>query len=162
VLFDGDALYVGVICRDREPKAIVATQLARDADLDVDDHVTIVLDPFSDNRNGFFFQTNAVGARTDGQIANNQESLSFDWDGIWDVATERGDQGWTAEFAIPFKTLRFKPNQTWGFNVERVIKRKLGTSAGPRPVRTSGSIRRRFDVRPSASGGDEGVGGPTG
>ena len=56
VLFDNNALYIGVICRDRSTNAIVSTQLTRDANLDVDDRITIVLDPFFDHRNGFFFQ----------------------------------------------------------------------------------------------------------
>jgi hypothetical protein len=84
-----------------------------------------VLDPFFDQRNGFFFQVNPAGARTDGQISNNQERLTYNWDGIWNASARRTEDGWAAEIAIPFKTLRFKPGQTtWGFNVERTIKRK--------------------------------------
>jgi hypothetical protein len=125
VLFTDTALYVGAVCHDRSPGRIVATQLSRDADLDVDDRLTIVLDPFLDHRNGFFFQVNAAGARADGQVSNNSESLSRDWDGIWNAVARITDEGWIAEIEIPFKTLRFKPGQsTWGFNVERQIKRR--------------------------------------
>jgi hypothetical protein len=125
VLFTDTALYIGAVCHDRSPGDIIATQLSRDADLDVDDRLTIVLDPFFDHRNGFFFQVNAAGARADGQVANNAESLSRDWDGIWNAVVRITDEGWTAEIEIPFKTLRFKPGQsTWGFNVERQIKRR--------------------------------------
>jgi len=125
VFYDQDNLYLGIVCHDREPTAVVSTQLARDSDLDVDDHVTVVLDPFFDQRNGFFFQVNPAGARTDGQISNNQERLTYNWDGIWNASARRTGDGWAAEIAIPFKTLRFKPGQTtWGFNVERTIKRK--------------------------------------
>ena len=85
----------------------------------------IVLDPFFDQRNGFFFQVNPSGARADGQVSNNAEELNSDWDGIWNAAARRTESGWQAEIAIPFKTLRFKPEQTtWGLNVERQIKRK--------------------------------------
>jgi len=125
VVFTETALYIGAVCRDRSPRDIVATQLSRDADLDVDDRLTIVLDPFLDHRNGFFFQVNAAGARTDGQVSNNSESLSRDWDGIWNAAARITDDGWIAEVEIPFKTLRFKPDQSqWGFNIERQIKRR--------------------------------------
>jgi len=125
VLITDGALYIGAVCRDRSPGGIVATQLSRDADLDVDDRLTIVLDPFFDHRNGFFFQVNAAGARADGQVSNNAESLSRDWDGIWNAVARITDEGWIAEIEIPFKTLRFKPGQsTWGFNVERQIKRR--------------------------------------
>jgi hypothetical protein len=56
VLFTETALYIGAVCHDRSPREIIATQLSRDADLDVDDRLTIVLDPFFDHRNGFFFR----------------------------------------------------------------------------------------------------------
>jgi hypothetical protein len=125
LVYDDDALYVAVECHDRTARDIVATQLTRDAELDVDDYVMIVLDPFFDHRNGFFFQVNPSGARSDGQVSNNAEELNSDWDGIWNAAARRTESGWQAEIAIPFKTLRFKPEQTtWGLNVERQIKRK--------------------------------------
>src|SRR5438445_13488116 len=54
VLFDADNLYFGIRCHDRTPSAIVSTQLARDADLEADDRITVVIDPFFDHRNGFF------------------------------------------------------------------------------------------------------------
>src|SRR5258706_2212936 len=124
VLFDADNLYFGIKCYDRTPSAIVSTQLARDADLEVDDRVTVVIDPFFDHRNGFFFVVNPAGARADGQISNNAEELSFEWDGIWDARTRITEEGWVAEIVIPLKSLRFKPGlAVWGFNVERQIKR---------------------------------------
>jgi hypothetical protein len=125
VLHDSEAIYFGILCSDRTPDGIVSTQLTRDAELDVDDYVAVVLDPFFDKRNGFFFVINPAGARTDGQISNNSEHTSLDWDGIWNAAARKSAQGWTAEIVIPYKTLRFKPGQTtWGLNVERQIKRR--------------------------------------
>ena len=41
--------------------------------LDVDDNISVVIDPFFDQRNGFFFDVNPAGARADGQISNNAE-----------------------------------------------------------------------------------------
>ena len=124
VLFDADYLYFGIFCHDTAPSGIVATQLARDADLEVDDRIVIVLDTFFDQRNGFFFSVNPVGARVDGQISNNAEDLSREWDGIWDARARITSEGWVTEIRIPFKTLRFKSDPTvWGLNVERQIKR---------------------------------------
>jgi hypothetical protein len=141
VLYDSDAIYFGIRCLDRTPAAIVATQLTRDAELEVDDYVAVVLDPFFDRRNGFFFMVNPAGARADGQIANNAEHISLDWDGIWNAAARKDDQGWTVEVSIPFKTLRFKPGQTtWGLNIERQIRRRNETD------RWSGARR---DIWPS-------------
>ncbi len=135
VMFDASNLYFGITCFDREPRAIVSTQLTRDAELDVDDRIRIVIDPFLDSRNGFFFETNPAGARVDGQIANNSEDASRDWDGIWTAVARMSEAGWVAEIAIPFKTLRFKPGQsTWGLNIERTIKRRreIARWASPR------------------------------
>jgi uncharacterized protein DUF5916/cellulose/xylan binding protein with CBM9 domain len=172
VLYNDDALYIGILSQDRSPREIVSTQLTRDANLDVDDRITVVLDPFFDHRNGFFFQINPAGARSDGQVSNNSESLSLDWDGIWDAAARITDDGWIAEIAIPFKTLRFKPGQSvWGFNVERQIKRRQETDrwAAPRQNIWIGNLAEAgrlegldgirqglgLDVRPYVSGGAE-------
>ncbi len=136
VLYTSSTLYVGILCRDRTPSAIVSTQLTRDAELESDDNILVILDPFFDHRNGFFFQVNPSGARVDGQVANNTEHLSLQWDGIWDASARITPEGWTAEIAIPFKTLRFKPGQTvWGFNVERMIKRRNETDRWASPLR---------------------------
>jgi hypothetical protein len=172
VLFDDDFIYIGIVCHETHPRGIVSTQLTRDANLDVDDRVTIVLDPFFDHRNGFFFQVNPSGARTDGQISNNAQSLSRDWDGIWDAAVTRSPDGWTAEIAIPFKTLRFRPDQTvWGFNIERQIKHLFETDrwAAARVTSWIGNLAdagqltglegarqgHGLDIRPYVSGGED-------
>jgi hypothetical protein len=172
VLYTDTALYMAVDCQERSIQGIVSTQLTRDADLDVDDHITVVLDPFLDHRNGFYFQVNPAGARADGQVSNNSESLDHDWDGIWNAAARISDKGWIAEIEIPFKTLRFKPGQsTWGFNVERQITRRQETDrwAAPRQNIWIGNLAEAgrleglegirqglgLDVRPYLSGGEQ-------
>ncbi len=124
VLISEDSLIFGITCFDRSPSSIIATQLIRDAELNVDDNISVVIDPYFDHRNGFFFQINPNGARADGQISNNEEFASLDWDGIWNTHALITGDGWVAEIEIPFKTLRFKPGQpVWGLNIQRVIKR---------------------------------------
>jgi hypothetical protein len=124
VLSDRDRLYVGVVAYDSEPRRVIGTQMARDASLSSDDRIEILLDTFRDQRSAFYFATNPSGALVDGLVASGQ--LNADWDAIWDVRTRRTDQGWIAEFAIPFKSLSFPAGQTvWGFNVARHIYRKL-------------------------------------
>jgi hypothetical protein len=172
VLFTANALYFGIVCHDRTPSGIVSTQLTRDAVLEVDDSIVVILDPFLDNRNGFFFQVNPAGARSDGQVSNNAEELSREWDGIWNAAARITEAGWAAEIEIPFKTLRFKPGQTvWGLNVERRIKRLNETDRWSAPSqdvwisnlseagRLEGLVGihqgRGLDIRPYASAGEE-------
>ena len=125
LLYDEDNLYIGVMCYDAEPRAVLASQMARDASLNADDRLGIVLDTFRDQTNAFHFATNPAGAMVDGLVFANGET-NDDWNGIWIVRTERTDEGWSAEFAIPFKTLSFPPGETvWGFNITRTIQRKL-------------------------------------
>ena len=125
LLYDQDNLYIGVMCHDAEPRRVLASQMARDASLNADDRLTIVLDTFRDQSNAFHFATNPAGALVDGLVFANGETNN-DWDAIWIVRTERTDEGWSAEFAIPFKTLSFPSGETvWGFNISRTIQRKL-------------------------------------
>ena len=123
LLYDDNHLYVGVRCFDTEPDKIVAQVMLRDAELDPDDRVQLVFDTFNDRRNAFFFEVNPNGARGDGLVENSREPFR-DWDGIWYAKARIDDQGWTVEFALPFKTVSFDPSSdTWGFNLERVVRR---------------------------------------
>jgi hypothetical protein len=128
LLHDRDALYVGVTNFDSEPHRVIGTQMQRDANLGSDDRIEILLDTFRDQRSAFYFATNPSGALVDGlAFANGQ--LNTEWDAIWHVRTRRTDEGWVAEFAIPFKSLSFPAGQTaWGFNIARNIYRKLEDS----------------------------------
>lgn len=124
LLYDADNLYVLFRCFDSDPQGILARELQRDADLAGSDRVSFVIDTFHDGRNGFFFETNPAGARRDA-LVEKQRNLRFDWDGVWYVKAGVDDQGWVAEFRIPFKTLSFDPtSSTWGFNASRFIRRK--------------------------------------
>jgi len=125
ILYDEDNLYIGVMCYDSEPDKVLAAQMARDASMNTDDRVEILLDTFHDRTNAFYFATNPNGAFVDGLIFANGET-NDDWDAIWNVRSRRHDQGWSTEFAIPFKSLNFPPDgTTWGFNIARHIQRKL-------------------------------------
>lgn len=123
VLLSESFLYIGVECLDSSPDKIIAKEKRRDAPLDEEDHFTVVLDTYRDKRNGYLFQTNPLAARYDA-LVTGPESTNKDWDGVWDVATHVGDNGWSIEYAIPLKSLRFKAgNSDWGINFRRIIKR---------------------------------------
>ncbi|MBK9708149.1 MAG: carbohydrate binding family 9 domain-containing protein [Acidobacteria bacterium] len=130
LLLDKDNLYVGVICYDSEPDKIVGTQMRRDAPLESDDRIQILLDTFHDRRNAFYFATNPAGALVDGLIIENGRNINYDWNAIWNVRVRHFQSadgaGWSAEFSIPFKSLGFNPGQdVWGFNFSRRIIRKI-------------------------------------
>ena len=137
VLYDDENLYIGVRAFDSEPERVVGRILQRDKIMEKDpffglpmftgdDAVAILLDPFDDNRNAYVFATNPNGAEFDGLLADEGKEFNVDWRGVWEVAGTRTEEGWSAEFRIPLRTLRY-PNDSgepWGFNVFRMIRRK--------------------------------------
>ncbi|MEQ1727886.1 MAG: DUF5916 domain-containing protein [Vicinamibacterales bacterium] len=127
VLFDRDTLYISARCWDTAPpERWVANELRRDTNqLRQNDAFGVILDTFYDRRNGYLFYTNPLGARAD-QAVTDEGNLNPDWNPVWDVRTGRFDGGWTVEMAIPFKSLRYRsgPDQVWGINLRRVIRRK--------------------------------------
>ncbi len=125
LLYDTNNLYIGIMCYDSEPDRVIGSVMGRDAALRSDDRIEIVLDTFHDQRNAFYFATNPAGALVDGLVFANGQSDN-NWDAIWTVRSRRTEQGWSAEFAIPFKSLGFPSERTvWGFNIARNIQRKL-------------------------------------
>lgn len=131
LLYDSEFLYIGVRAFDSAPEKIVAKARQRDSDLDGDDSLALALDTFHDRRHGYYFQVNPLGTQRDGLIApdTNTEATKLeyqaDWDGIWYAAASINETCWTAEVAIPTKTVRFDPRSpTWGFNIQRTIARK--------------------------------------
>jgi hypothetical protein len=129
VLVNPRELVFGIICYDSNPGGIVAFAKTRDFDLELEDHVLIVIDPFQDGRTGYVFAVNPNGARFDGLVSSQGEDVNTDWDGIWEAATSRDSRGWSVEIRIPIKTLSFKQDLTsWGFNIERRVQRLLEVS----------------------------------
>ena len=126
VLFDDEQLYLALRCHDTEPERIVANLMRRDAELDENDYVMLVLDTYGDGRGGFFFATNPLGARWDMLLSDEGRSRNEAWDCIWSCRVNRDEWGWTAEMAIPFSQLRYPANDdaVWGINVGRTIRRK--------------------------------------
>lgn len=125
VVQDERALYFGITCHDTNPKGLITLDMRRDAPLSNDDYVGIYLDTYHDHRNFYYFSTNTVGTRRDG-IVTDAKSYNTAWNGIWEVKTQVTATGWTAEFRIPFSTLRFGGDQpmTWGLQLSRAIRRK--------------------------------------
>src|SRR5437899_7123017 len=126
LLFDRDALYVGVRCDDAMASALIVNDIRKDFTPGEQDTFELLLDTFADRRNGFVFATNPAGARSDTQIANEGRDVNTNWDAVWSVATKVDATGWSAEMRIPFKTLRFERGEgrVWGANFSRRIRRK--------------------------------------
>jgi hypothetical protein len=128
VLAGPRAIVVGIECEQPAETSVVSFSVRRDAALNQEDHVRIVIGPFMDGRSGYVFAVNPSGARYDSIVNPGGESDTSEWDGIWDARTTGGEGGWTAEIWIPFLTLSFNPDlRTWHFNVQRRIQALLET-----------------------------------
>ncbi len=130
-----EALFVAFRCFDPEPDQLSAAITSRDGELRDDDSVTLLLDTFDDGRRAYFFATNTLGVQQDGKVADNGRVVDLKWDASWFSAASKTEEGWTAEFAIPFEILKFRggENTTWGINAHRSVPRRLETSmwSGP-------------------------------
>jgi len=129
--YTADSLYVGVVCYDENPESIISSSNKRDSDLNEEDSFRLVIDTFQSEQDGFVFGTNPSGIEYDGQIASTEMSrfgsggFNMNWDTSWNVVSRVHDRGWSAEFEIPFKSLRYGSAeiQDWNINFQRNIRR---------------------------------------
>ncbi len=129
VLVSSDVIIVGISCYDDDPAGIVSYSMARDTELDEEDHVVLIFDTFRDGRSGYAFAVNPAGSRFDGLIIEQGEDVNSNWDAIWEAGTSTDENGWYAEVRIPVNSLGFRPGlDSWGFNVERRVQRLQETS----------------------------------
>lgn len=169
-LFTRNALVFGIRCDYPPATKVVAFARERDASLEREDHVRLVLDTFRDGRSGYVFAVNANGSRYDALVTNNGEGENSSWDTAWEAATARTESGWTVEIRIPVKSLLFKPGLTqWGFNVQRRVQAFQETDRWANPsqdIKVTQTSRAgvlaglpRFDlglgtsIRPALTGG---------
>jgi len=151
VAMTNKTLYISVVCYDNEPHKIVVSDSRRDADLNDEDSFLFIIDTYNDQQNGFLFGTNSNGMEYDAQIdregigifsVNRQQGgviggTNLNWDAAWDVKTKTGSFGWSAEFAIPLRSIRFNSgdNKTWGINFQRNISKRTETTFwAPLPI----------------------------
>ena len=124
VAYDDDALYLAARFFDRQPDKVVAKVLRRNDVSFGEDGFTVTLDPYDQGRSGYAFDVNPNGMRSEA-IYVDADRQNWDWEGIWDAAARRDEEGWTAEVAIPMKTLSFDPaRDSWGINFTRWLGRR--------------------------------------
>jgi hypothetical protein len=150
LFYDERKIYFGFKCYESEPKKIIGRLDTHDARTN-SDSVNIFLDPYGDRRTGYFFSINARGGQFDG-LVSEASGMDGTWDGIWESAARIEDWGWTAEVAIPFKSIRLTPGQTWGLNLSRDIVRKNESAYWQFVARFES-----FPPRPSKAGLLEGI-----
>ena len=124
-------LYVVFVCFDDHP-GLVRGHLARRENIQTDDNVSILLDPFQDRRRGVMFQVNPIGVQADAAWTEGN-GTDYSYDTVWDSEGKVTRQGWMALIAIPFRSLRFRPvGSEWGVVLERNFPRNSETDYWPR------------------------------
>lgn len=134
VLFDDQALYVGVEALDPDPVQIRAPLVRHDGVNRTQDFVVVYLDAIGSRQSAQFFRVNAAGSIADGMHTAADDSEDFAPDFDFDAATARQVNGYTAVFRIPFASLRFAArdqrvakeatDQPWRIMVARRVPRE--------------------------------------
>ncbi|MDH3642739.1 MAG: carbohydrate binding family 9 domain-containing protein, partial [Gammaproteobacteria bacterium] len=89
--FTSKSLYIGVVCYDDDPEAIIVADSRRDSSLVDTDSFQVMIDSFRDRQNGFVFGTNPAGIEYDGQVTKESAGsfsaggggFNLNWDTTW-------------------------------------------------------------------------------
>jgi len=134
IAYDSDHLYFGFYAHYSDPSIMRANRVDRDR-ASQDDLLTIYFDTFMDQQRSYDFDVNAYNVQGDGIInisgrGGRGGGIPFadrSWNTLFDSGAQIVEDGFTAEMAIPFKSLRY-PQQPegvphrWGFQFVREIK----------------------------------------
>lgn len=128
VLYDDEALYVGIRAYDSDPRQIAAQLARRDASGIYSDWLIVMLGTYHDRRTAFRFSVNPLGVKQD-RVEYNDNQEDANWDAVWEVGTTVDSLGWTAEFRIPFSQLRFPAKEpeggrVWDIQIMRDVARR--------------------------------------
>jgi hypothetical protein len=132
VAYDDDRLYFGLVAHYADPSLVRANRVDRDQIWN-DDRISILFDPFLDQQRAYRFAVNGYGVQGDALISGGSSASTGPGDTSWNVLFASAGlltaDGWTAEIAIPFKSLRYpsrgadEPHR-WGLQIERDIAGK--------------------------------------
>ena len=121
ISYDDQFIYIMAKCFDNG-NPIIQSLRRDDNNHWNSDNITVVVDPMNNKQNGFMFGVNAGGAQIEALLNINGARTSYDenWDNKWYSKVGRYEDHWLVEMAIPFKTLRYSPdNKEWGINFIR-------------------------------------------
>lgn len=143
--FDDEFLYVSFVCEDDDTPDIV-NSLRRDFDYPLNDNVGMVIGPYNDRLNGFFFVLTPQGVQMEGTATgggSSDDSFNIFWDNKWYSEVVRYPDKWIVEMAIPFKSFRYRSDiREWNIAFDRWdLKRNQKTSWIQTPIQyTTGSF----------------------
>ncbi|HRK79954.1 MAG TPA: DUF5916 domain-containing protein [Saprospiraceae bacterium] len=152
VLFDDKHLYVSVFCTDSLGKKGIRVQdFRRDFRFGENDIFFFQLDPQNLRRYCVSFQTTPIGTQRDAQVFDDN-IVDNDWDALWAVKTHIAQNGWSAEFSIPFKSLRYElppdgQTASWGFSASRLARRTYEQTVFPPVPQSFSPYRMTYAAR---------------
>lgn len=118
ITYDDQFIYIALICYQQSNGRPIAQSLRRDFDWIRNDNVSVYFDPFNDKTNGFTFQVTPYNVQREGLVTLGGD-VSDDWDNKWYSAATIENDKWTAEMAIPFKSIRYNSIPDWGLQILR-------------------------------------------
>ena len=144
VAYDSERLYFAIYAHYSDPGLVRANRVDRDK-LDNDDTVTFYLDPFLDQQRGYAFSVNGYGVQRDAMLVvwnagRTAAAATESWNALFTSGGQLVDDGWTAEIAIPFKSLRY-PGRGAGESAPLGISDRAARSSDQERARGTG---RRF------------------
>ena len=146
IVYDDDAIYVGVWADDPRPDLIRALLTRRDVESSAD-AVIVAFDSYHDRRTAYAFQLNAAGVQRD-MLLFDDSNQDDTWDAVWTGDVAVTPRGWTAEYRIPLSQLRFASGevQEWGVQLVRVIGRTGEQDAWSPWPRSTPQVVSKFGV----------------
>ena len=173
VTYDAENLYVAFRAYEADRNDIRATIHPRERGGELDDKVAVSVDTYNDNRRTYVFRLSPAGLQFDGVKTEGQRTDDTP-DLVWYSAARVDDEGWVAEFAIPFASLRLPQKDTMAFGFDLVrYHGKAGTRSSWSPRRrgspcdicqqgtvegiTEVNLRRTIDLLPYISGSESGA-----
>ena len=134
VAYDEENIYMGITNFDPTPGKRPVESYRRDWSFNNNDNFFAAIDTYNDQTNGFAFGVNAVGGQWEG-MQSEGGSVALDWDGKWYSAVQNYGDRWTAEYKIPFRTIRYEEGMSeWGINFSRLdLKTNEKSSWAPVP-----------------------------
>ncbi|HVG22849.1 MAG TPA: DUF5916 domain-containing protein, partial [Thermoanaerobaculia bacterium] len=136
ITYDAKYFYIGVKADDPEPAKIRAPYVDRDGVIGTDDNIAIFLDTRNDKRSAMEFRVNPRGIQADGIFNDANSNEDFSPDFYYDTAAQVTSTGWSAEFRIPFSSLRYgsADPQTWNILVWRNYPRDFRYAFHSAPI----------------------------
>jgi hypothetical protein len=134
VSYNSKTLFFSITCFDPTPGKRPVESLRPDFTFYKNDNFLLFMDTFNDQTTGFSFGITPAGSIWDGAQANGA-AVNLNWDIKWRSAVKNYDDRWTAELAIPFRSIRY-PGDTveWGINFSRLdLKTNEKSSWAPMP-----------------------------